>query len=650
MEYIVEKDQKVKTLSQEDKLGIAKKIVDDFETYDKGRAAQLEKSQKLIDEIYFKNVAKQREDGKTSKDKDWKCVIKTCKVFMYSQILKAFIWKNIYANTNSMFDVSGESTESDNNSNKQKTVLVDCLEKMEYSKTCDKIIDNSLLYGELISFVTWRKESAEYRRPIDVITAIKEPATFPKLAKAIAKGDKYFVDEKVVYDNPYIYDVDPENFVFDTTQERNWDTCPKIYRTWRTPYDIINNKYFEVSKEIADSLRDMVKQESDLSDLADQGKSSLKDEAVNGTTVEVLEHWGDLTLKDGTLLRNWYAVVVGRKYLVCFEKNPYVINPFTYGAYIQDPETKRGISPLYSIVDLANLQEDKIRRTLNLQALVENPPVFSAKGFFGEDPDDIELYPGKIIEYDPQLYNDAPVKPWEVNPAAFSEDLKYFDDIMCEISGIFPNMAGATENDRTTATEISTKVEGQLTRLKMLLDVINQYLILSDVKKLAELKANFTFGQETVFTDKDNKPEDVVIDDEVRQAEYRYTYSDRSATSERFNYADMVAQAVQMFAKSGLPININEFFVWYMEQKGVENPERFLQDQTLLDPMVQQALMNDPTLAPIIQQMQAQVEQLKATQKVPENDSEIPEIEPMAQPEEMSNPSSGLQGRNLMNG
>lgn len=649
MEYIVEKEQKPKTLSEEDKAGIAKKIVDDFKLYDDGRASQLEKSKRLINEIYFKNMAKQRDDSKTNKEKSWKSTMKTCKVFMYSQILKAFIWKNIYANTNSMFDVSGESTESDNNSNKQKTMLVDCLEKMEYSKTCDKIIDNSLIYGELISFVTWRKESEEYRRPIDIIAALKEPATFPKLAKAIANGDKFFVDERVKFDNPYIYDVDPENFVFDTTQERNWETCPKIYRTWRTPHDIINNKFFEVSKEVADSLKNMIKDESDISDISDQQKDSLKDEHVNGTTVEVLEHWGDLTLKDGTLLRNWYAVVVGGKHLVCFEKNPYVINPFTFGTYLQDPATKRGISPLYSIIDIADVQEDKIRRTLNLQALVENPPVYAAKGFFGEEPDDIELYPGKVVEYDPQLYDGIPVKPWEVNPSAFSEDLKYFDDIMCEISGIFPNMAGATENDRTTATEITTKVEGQLTRLKMLLDVINQYLILSDVKKLAQLKANFTFGDETIFTDKDNKPEDVVITDEVRQAEYRYTYSDRSATSERFNYADMVAQAVQMFAKNGLPININEFFTWYMEQKGIENPERFLMAQDLLDPMVQQALMQNPQLAPIIQEMQARVQMAKQGQNLPENDSEMPEFEPTEQ-QQMNVPSEALQGRNLMNG
>lgn len=647
MEYIVEKTQKIKKLSGSDKESLAKKIVEDFKTYDSARSSQLEKADKLSDEIYFKNVAHEVKD----KEKAWKSTLKMCKIFMYSQILKAFIWKNIYANTNSMFDVSGENLEADNNSNKQKTMLVDCFEKMEYAKTCDTIIDKSLIYGELISFTTWRKHTEEYRRPISFFDGIKDPKKLPRIAAAAAKGEKFYVDERVVFDNPYVYSVNPADFVFDTTQyDRNWETCPKINRTWRTPEDIINNKYFEVSSDVAEDLRNLVKKGSNEADLSSLGKNDLLTEHVNGTTVEMLEHWGDLMLPDGTVLRNWYAVVVAGKYLVRFEKNPFIINPFTFGAYVIDPDTKRGISPLYSIYDITHTQEDIMRRTMNLQSLTENPPVLAAKGFFGEDPDDIDLYPGKVIEYDPTLYQDAPIKPLEFAVNVFTEDMNYIDDLMSEISGVFPNMAGASENDRTTATEISTKVEGQLTRLKMLLDVINQNLILADVKNVAKLKANFTFGEETVFINNENKPENVTIDDTVRQADYRYTYADRSATNERFNYVDMVAQATQMFVKSGLQINIEEFFTWFMKQKGVENPERFLNIQQFLSPEVQQALMNDPTLAPIIQEMQRRVEMAKQGQKLPDDSENVPQIQEQEAPQELPDKLNSLPGRNLMNG
>lgn len=641
MEYIVEKDQKVHKLSEEERDKIALKIKEEFRTLNNGRSGQLEKANKLIDEIFFRNVAA---DVPKDPSKSWRSRLKMCKLFMYSQIFKAFIWKNVYANTASMFDVSGESLEADNNSNKQKTMLVDCLEKMEYQKTMDKIIDKSLIYGELISFCTWKKHSEEIRRPIEFFDTIKNP----KVAIAALKGERFYIDEKVDYDNPYIYMVDPANFVFDTTQQLNWETCPKINRTWKTPDDIINNQYFEVSKEVADDLRSAVKLGANEADLSDQDASSLEDDDVNGSTVECLEHWGDLELPDGTVLKNWYAVVVGGKYLVRFEKNPFIINPFSYGAYITDPANGRGISPLYSVYDMALSQEKMLRHQIDLSSLNENKPCYAPKGFFGEDPGDVEIHPGKIIEYDGNLQIQKP-EFITFEQTAFINDLSYLDDLMSEISGIFPNMAGAAEKDRTTATEVSTKVEGQLTRLKMLLDCINQNLILSDVKNVAKLKANFTFGTETIYVNKDNNPENVEVDDEVRQADYRYTYADRSATSERFNYVDMIAQAGQMFLKSGLPLNLEEFFKYYMEQKGVENPERFLMQQNLIAPEVQQALLENPQLAPVIQEMQNRVEMAKQGQQLPDEGGEE-DFQPSEQevPQDLTNPSSNLPGRNLL--
>lgn len=645
MEYITDKEQKVKKLSENDKNDVAKKIVDDFSAYDRARQDQLDKAIKLKNEIFFK-VKVNKEDNK---GKEWKSKLKLCKLFMYYQILKAFIWKNTYANTNSMFDVSGESLKSDNNSNKQKTAIVDILEKMEYSKTLDKVVNNSMIYGELITFTTWKKHSEEYRRPISFFEGIQKPKNIMKMLEAKTRGDKFYIDERIDYDNPYIYEVDPANFVFDSTQRNNWDTCPKINRTWKTPDDIINNKFFEITKEQAKNIRELVKKTSDESDLSSLSSETDKDETINGTTVEVLEHWGDLTLSDGTVLRNWYAVVVAGKYLVRFEKNPFIINPFSYGAYVIDPDTGRGISPLYSIYDVALTQEDMLRRTMDMQALTENPPLYAGKGFFGEDPEDVEIHPGKIIEYDSVLYNSIPVKQMEFAVNVFKDDLSYLDDLTSEISGIFPNMAGASESDRTTATEISTKVEGQLTRLKMLLDIINQYLILDNVKKVAKLKANFTFGKEEIFINNVNQPENVTIDDDIRQADYRYTYADRSATNERFNFVDMVAQAMQMFVKSGLQANINEIFTWYMEQKGVENPERFILTQNTIAPEVQQALLQNPQLQPIIAEMQKRVEMAKQGQKLPADNNVEAETAPEEEPEFIDK-LNALPGRNLLNG
>ena len=149
---------------------------------------------------------------------------------------------------------------------------------------------------------------------------------------------------------------------------------------------------------------------------------------------------------------------------------------------------------------------------------------------------------------------------------------------MCEVSGIYPSMIGTQENTSKTATEINTKVQGQLTRLSMMLDIINQYFILPDIKNIARLAANFKYGKETIYVNQENNQETLVIDDDVRQSEYKYTYSDRNIILEKAANADLVVQAVEKFSQL-IPLDLQEIFVWYFEQKGVENPERFLQKQ-----------------------------------------------------------------------
>ena len=46
------------------------------------------------------------------------------------------------------------------------------------------------------------------------------------------------------------------------------------------------------------------------------------------------------------------------------------------------------------------------------------------------------------------------------NPTVFLQDISFLNDLMAEVSGIFPNMIGAVETTAAkTATEINTKSE-----------------------------------------------------------------------------------------------------------------------------------------------------------------------------------------------
>ncbi len=594
-DYIIESENKKVALTDSITQEVVSKIVNTFTTYNEARSSNLTKADSLINEIFFKNTYSTEGD----KHKKWKSKVKMCKLFMFYQTLKAFIWKNIYSNVNSMFDVSGENHESDNFANRQKAILVDIFEKMDYQKTCDAILDNALLYGEMISFTAWKKHYQEYRRPISFFRSVlkNDVKKLPLLIDAISKGQNFWTDTKKVYDNPYIYPVNPADLVFDVSQAANWDSCPKVYKSFKTPYEIINNRLYKISKEDAEDIKNLVSELS-TTDLSNQSKRRLYREIVNGSTVEVLEHWGDFQLPDGTVLKNWHAVVVARKYLVKFSKNERIINPFTYGAFVIDPETRRGISPLYSILNLALTQENLLNRTCDMQSLSENPPLLAPEGFFDEE--EIELYPGKIIEYGDSISPNNLFKQLQFNVNLFLNDISFLDDLMSEVSGIYPNMVGNNEETSKTATEITTKTQGQLTRLSMMLDVINQYLIIPDVKNVAKLCADFKTGVEQVYLNNNNQADLVVIDDKVRQGDYRYTYSDRSGIVEKSQKADMIVSVIERFAQS-IPIDIREIFTWYFEQKGVENPERFLakeqpqQSQNQLITAIQ-GLMSNPDL------------------------------------------------------
>lgn len=561
-EYITNPDMEPKRLNKEEEEGLVKRIANKFTEWNSARVKHLEMAQNLSDEIFFKNEYIPSGD----KTQRWKSKIKMCKTFMFYQTLKSYIWRNTYANVNSMFDVSGENHDSDNASNRQKAVLVDIMEKMDYQKTCDQIIDNALLYGELISFTAWKTLTEEYRRPVDFFSDSMDIEKRTKIEKAISEGKNFYVDEREVYNNPYIYPVNPADIVFDSAQADSWDDCPKIYRVYKTPDDIINNKLYTVTKEQAEEIQRIVKDAN--------GRMKKDSDIVKGSTVEVLEHWGNLKLPNGQILKNWHAIVVARKYLVYFHKNDALINPFSFGTFVKDPETKRGISPLYSVLSLSQVQEDLLNRTCNLQTLSENPPLLAPEGFFEED--ELQLYPGKIIEYGDSLSPTAAFQQLKFNPQIFVQDITFLNDLMAEVSGIFPNMIGAVEESGAkTATEITVKTQGQMTRLAMIVDTINQDLIIPNVEKVAKLCADFKSGVETIFVSKDNKQEYIEIDDFVRQGDYKYTYSDNNSTALKSEQADLVVGAVERFSQI-IPLNLQEIFIWYFEQKGVDNPERFL--------------------------------------------------------------------------
>ena len=150
---------------------------------------------------------------------------------------------------------------------------------------------------------------------------------------------------------------------------QNFGSCAKIYRTYLNVNEIIDNKSNNMlSPEIINELEQIssVKSLKTLGNLSsfkivDGGYSTvynsdlMKAKARKGNKLEVLEFYGDIQKPDGTMLKNYLITVVARTKVVRFVPNPFVINPFVHASVIEDPETKRGVSPLKVAMILSSI-------------------------------------------------------------------------------------------------------------------------------------------------------------------------------------------------------------------------------------------------------------------------------------------------------
>lgn len=489
---------------------------------------------------------------------DWNTKIQLPDIYELSQTLKAHISENLYSHPESMFDVSGNSPQSQMLANRQKAMLVDTFEKMKLEEEMEKIVDSIVETGESTIFVGWQTKVKTVRRPQTIEEQLINPTE-----------TGFIVEDKIVYDNAKVKFIKSEDFVFDKNNMENWDGCAKIYRIYSGIHDILADKANNLlTDEKVENLKQILSNKKNKEDSANKAVSSDK--------LELLEYWGDIELENGEILRNQLIVVAGRKEIIRFEDNPFVINPFIYANLIKNPDTERGISPLKVAIILNNISSTILNKQLDALSLMMNPPYLAPKGCFkGEQ----IVKPGKIIEYDSALMPQAPI-PLNFNDALHGWDfLNYFKSTIESATGIFKNMAGNLQNEARTATELTYSVTGQTARLNMMLDAINRKLIIPMVEKTAEIISNFKLGREMICINEHGKPMFLEIDDSVRNANYTYRYGDRKATLERKTRSKELFDIVKSFAEVPTvnnQVNWLECFKFALEQYGIENPNHFL--------------------------------------------------------------------------
>lgn len=535
------------TIDADEELLLVQKIPQKYDDFEDDRQEQLSDIENVRNTIYSNQIPAIN---------GWDSKIELPDIYELAQTLKSHISDSLYSNPDAMFDVSGADPQSQAFANQQKAMLVNTFDQMKIQDELEKIIDSIIETGESTLFVGWETKIKTIRRAQSVEEQMLAPTE-----------DGFVMESKVVYDNPKIKHIKAEDFVFDTLRKDNWDNCAKIYRNYCDVEDLIENKANNLlTDEKIETLKGVV---------SDNFKKD-SDKAVEDNRLEVLEYWGDIELSSGEVLKNWLIVVAGRREIIRFEPNPFILNPFIHANIIESPQTLRGVSPLRVALILNNISSTILNKQVDALALMMNPPYLAPKGCFkGEQ----IVKPGKIIEYDSSLM--------PTPPTALSFDkamqgwnfLTYFKSTIESATGIFNNMAGNLQSEDRTATELNYSVNGQSARLNMILDSINRKVIVPMVEKTAELIANFKMGRQIISINDRGKTIFIEIDDIVRNADYVYRYGDRKATLERKSNMNDIFNIVKAFGEVpsvASQINWLECFKFALEQYGIENANNFL--------------------------------------------------------------------------
>ena len=528
---------------------ILKNIISKYDYYNDARNSQRADNRLISYAIYNADIPQIN---------DWNCRIQLPEIYELAQTLKSHIVQNLYSHPDGMFDVSGSDLKSQKYANRQKAMLVNTFEDMKISDEMEKIVDSVVETGEVTLFVGWETKTRKVRRALSLNEQLE-----------LNTDRSFVIEDKVIYDNAKVKFIHYEDFVFDRTNVNDWDSCPKIYRTYQNLDDIKSNRANNMlNAEKLEILKGVV-----------ANKNNQKDSKYSIPKVEVLEYWGDIELPTGEILKNQLICVAGRSVIIRFEDNPFVINPFIHANIIENPSTGRGISPLRVALILNNISSTILNKQLDALALMMNPPYLAPKGcFMGTQ----EVKPGKIIEYDSTLMTTSPV-PLSFDKAMTGWDfLNYFKNTIESATGIFKNMAGNLSSAERSATEINYSANGQEARLNMILDSINRKVIVPMVEKTAQLISYFKIGSESIMVNDHGRTDFVDIDDEIRNSNYVYRYGDRKASFERKSRFKEMFDVLTNFVKVdevAQRINWLECFKFALEQYGVENSNNFLKDE-----------------------------------------------------------------------
>lgn len=489
-------------------------------------------------------------------------------VYEQRQSLKANIYKSTYQNYDGMFDIEGLDPESHEMSAMLKSALVyDCY-RIDLQSTMDKILDDYMDKGEAAWFSHWTTKVERKRVQEEIpIIGINDLGEEDLVDVEIVNRAK----DEIVYEGADVERIDPLNLFFDKTQKSHWESCGKIYREFVPLTYILSNKDYKLTREeIADLKQEVVKHQDDENyDYSDAYHNV--DTKFLGSSVEVMEYYGDYIMPNGDTARNVIIVVIAGKYLAKLDESLYPVCPIGYACYNERPDSLRGQTPLKPALLLNELENKCMDLTMESWLLTTNPPVLAQKGFINSG---ITYEPGGVIEYNVDTLDDPGRMPQPLN---FSAGLRGFDfqeffkRKMEGATGVSPYMQGTGGlGGVRTAAESTYIYSGQTTRLSREAYLFSHNIIVPIIWAIFKLKKEYQTTNDVIPVVKEGIKDFYEVTEQVRNGHYVFMIGNAQTSVER------ESSIMKLFQLMGSPafqsivqrpeFPAGDFFIWLLNE------------------------------------------------------------------------------------
>ena len=485
-------------------------------------------------------------------------------VYEQRQSLKANMYKATYQNYDGMFDIEGLDPESHELSAMLKSSLVyDCY-KIDLQSTLDKILDDYIDKGEAAWFAHWttKVERKRTQEEVPILDEADELVDIEIINRA---------EDEIVYEGADVERIDPLNLYFDKSQRNHWETCGKIYREFVPLNYILSNKDYKLTREEIADLKESVAKYQNETTYDYSNEYYDVDTKFIGSTVEVMEYYGDYIMPNGDVARNVIIVVIAGKYLAKLDESLYPVCPIGYATYNERPDSLRGQTPLKPALLLNELENKCMDLTMESWLLTVNPPVMAQKGFINSG---ITYEPGGIIEYNVDTLDDPGRMPQPLN---FSAGLRgfefqtFFKQKMEGATGVSPYMQGTGGMGGVrTAAESTYIYSGQTTRLSREAYLFSHNVCVPIIWAIFKLKKEYQTTNDTIPVVRDGVRDFYEVTEQVRNGNYIFMIGNAQTAVEREQ------SVMKLFQLMGSPafqtivqrpeFPAGDFFIWLLNE------------------------------------------------------------------------------------